>query len=64
MHFALEAEKIHEKMFQNAGEQAAAGKDIEIAEVYICPVCGFTHIGEPPEYCPVCGAPSSKFRKF
>lgn len=63
-HYALEAEKIHMKMYTEAKVNAEKGKDIDIKEVYICPVCGFTHIGKPPEYCPVCGAPSSKFRKF
>lgn len=63
-HYALEAEKIHMKMYTEAKASAEKGKDIDIKEIYICPVCGFTHIGKPPEYCPVCGAPSSKFRKF
>lgn len=27
-----------------------------------CTVCGYIHIGdEPPEKCPVCGAPKEKF---
>lgn len=29
---------------------------------YICPICGYVHEGnEPPEKCPQCGAPGSKF---
>jgi rubrerythrin len=29
---------------------------------FICSVCGYVHIGDaPPEKCPVCGAPASKF---
>jgi len=63
-HYALEAEKIHMKMYQDAKTSAQKDKDIDIKEIYICPVCGFTHIGKPPEYCPVCGAPNSKFKKF
>lgn len=63
-HFALEAEKIHSKMYSAAKAEIEQGKDPDIAEVYICPVCGFTHIGEPPEFCPVCGVASDKFRKF
>ncbi len=63
-HYALEAEKIHMRMYQDAKTSAEKDKDIDIKEIYICPVCGFTHIGKPPEYCPVCGAPNSKFKKF
>ena len=29
---------------------------------FVCTVCGYVHMGdEPPEKCPVCGAPASKF---
>ena len=31
---------------------------------WICPVCGYVHVGnEPPEFCPQCKVPGSKFRK-
>ncbi len=30
-----------------------------------CTVCGYIHIGdEPPETCPICGAPKSAFEKI
>ncbi len=30
---------------------------------FICPVCGYVHEGEePPEKCPLCGVPGSKFK--
>ena len=30
---------------------------------YVCPVCGYVHEGnEPPEKCPQCGVPGSKFK--
>ncbi|MEA3223788.1 MAG: rubrerythrin family protein [Thermodesulfobacteriota bacterium] len=64
IHYALEAEKIHAELYKEAKEEVQQGKDIEIAEVYICPVCGYTPIGEPPERCPVCNAPRDKFKKF
>lgn len=32
-------------------------------KVYVCPVCGYEHIGDaPPETCPLCGQPSSAFK--
>ena len=64
MTYAKEAEKIHADMFGDAKAVAEAGKDIEIGQVYICPVCGFTHIGEPPDRCPVCNVKSSMFKSF
>ena len=30
---------------------------------FVCQVCGYVHEGDnPPEKCPVCGAPASKFQ--
>ncbi len=62
--YALEAEKIHEKMYSDALESVKNNKDIEIGDIYICSVCGYTTIGKVPEKCPVCGASSSSFKKF
>ena len=62
--YALEAEKIHSKMYHKAQESAEAGNDIELKTVYICPVCGYTHEGDPPDYCPVCGAAKEKVNSF
>ena len=29
---------------------------------FVCPVCGYVHEGDtPPEFCPVCKVPGSKF---
>ncbi len=29
---------------------------------YVCPVCGYVHEGDnPPEFCPICKVPGSKF---
>ena len=31
---------------------------------WVCPVCGYVHEGaEPPEKCPQCGVPGSKFKE-
>lgn len=65
-HYALEAEKIHARMFADARDHALKGEDmpIEGEKVYICPVCGFTHIGEYKEACPVCNAKPELFVGF
>ncbi len=32
---------------------------------FVCPVCGYVHEGDtPPEFCPVCKAPGSTFKKM
>ena len=64
IHYALEAEKIHAELYKKAKESVEAGKDVELGDIYICPVCGYTHVGEPPEKCPICGVPRDKFKKF
>lgn len=63
-HYALEAEKIHKTMYENSKKDVAKGKDIKLDEVYVCPVCGYTHEGTPPEKCPVCKTSSKTFKKF
>jgi rubrerythrin len=64
MTYAIEAEKIHSGMYGDAKKAAEAGEDINIGQVYVCPVCGFTHIGEPPERCPVCNTKKDRFKAF
>jgi rubrerythrin len=61
---ALAAEKVHFSLYQKASKNASAGKDIGETSYYICPVCGFTMEGDPPDVCPICGAKHDVFRKF
>ncbi len=62
--FAFQAEQIHARMYQKAKETAEAGNDIELGKVFICPTCGYTHEGAPPDFCPVCGVPKDRFVSF
>jgi len=62
--WALEAEKIHAGMYQKAKQAVAEGRDIEIAKVQICSVCGYTVEGDAPDRCPICGATKDKFMAF
>jgi rubrerythrin len=64
MHFALEAEKIHEVMYADAKASVEEGQDIPTATVFVCPVCGHTAIGEAPDKCPVCGLPHDRYKEF
>jgi len=63
-YLANEVEKIHHKLYINALEAVESGKDLEKQDVYICPVCGYTHEGEPPKKCPVCGALKKAFQEI
>ncbi|MGB9827262.1 MAG: rubrerythrin family protein [Thermosphaera sp.] len=67
-HFALSAEKIHAELYKTAKEYVDRKQDFPLGpdeKVWICPVCGHTHVGrEPPEKCPVCGAPRSMYKGF
>lgn len=63
-HFALEAEKIHERMYVNAQNQVRDDGDIDVGTLCICPVCGYTVDGDAPEFCPVCGAKRELFVEF
>jgi len=60
--WALEAEKVHAGMYEQARQAVLAGKDAEVGDVYICEVCGWTVEGELPDRCPLCGARQEKFR--
>ena len=62
--FANRAEKVHAGLFTQALEALRAGKDLSKMEVYLCPFCGDVEFGEPPEKCPICGAPAAKFQKI
>ncbi|MEK7788547.1 MAG: rubrerythrin family protein [Planctomycetota bacterium] len=64
MHYALEAEKIHATLYSEAKDTVKSGKDLEIGDVHICPVCGHTVVRKAPERCPICGIQGERFRKF
>jgi rubrerythrin len=51
--WAWEVEKEHEVFYHEALEALKAGKTISGEDYYVCPVCGHTHRGLPPEKCPV-----------
>ncbi|WP_242332966.1 MULTISPECIES: rubrerythrin family protein [Anaeromyxobacter] len=60
--FANAAEKVHAGLFGQALKALESGADLSTMEVYLCPVCGDVEFGTPPDKCPVCGAPQSKFQ--
>ncbi len=63
IHYAIEAEKIHSALYTKAKQAVEEGRDIDIGELYICSVCGYT-TDSKVDRCPVCGAGSDRFKKF
>jgi rubrerythrin len=63
LRYATAAEKVHATLFQQALDAMTSGRDLAQMDVYVCPTCGHIEFGAPPEECPICGAPPSKFRK-
>lgn len=58
---ALRAEARHAKLYREALDLIETGRDLEKAEVYLCPVCGNLVLGPPTAACEICGAPADKF---
>jgi rubrerythrin len=58
---AMAVEKIHHDLFQQALSAIQSGKDLESLAIYVCPVCGHTEIGSPPDNCPVCNVKGEKY---
>jgi len=62
--YALSAEKTHVELFQKAKKAVDSGKDVSLGPVHICQVCGWTHEGDLPDKCPICGATKDKFQTY
>jgi rubrerythrin len=59
--FANEVEKVHARLFQEALMSLEAK---ELVEMFVCPICGYTVAGEPPDNCPICNAKKKTFRRI
>ena len=60
---ANQVEQIHANLFKKAIDTLKTGKEPTKAEYYVCSVCGNTVENEPPEKCPICASPKTKFFK-
>jgi len=58
---ALQVEKIHHGLYSQALDAVKAGKDLPASLMFVCSVCGNTVAGKPPDKCPICTSPKSKF---
>lgn len=60
--WAMEAEKVHEGLYNEALE--TLDQPGEEYDYYVCPVCGYTHKRGAPDRCPVCNTPGEKFERI
>jgi len=58
---AMAVEEIHYHLYSEALEAVRSGSDLTAVKIFVCGVCGNTVYDEPPEKCPVCGAPKKRF---
>ena len=59
--WANRAEAVHAQLYKLALEAVSQGKDLAETNFYLCPVCGYIEIGNPPENCPICNVKKEKF---
>jgi rubrerythrin len=62
--YAMEAEKVHLRIYQAARKAVESGRDAAPTPIHVCSMCGFTMEGKAPDKCPVCGSPREKFVTF
>jgi len=61
---ASKVEEVHATLFRKAMESLKTRRMLEKVDYYVCGVCGYTVEKAPPEKCPICGAPKSRFSKI
>ncbi|MDY6795975.1 MAG: rubrerythrin family protein [Actinomycetota bacterium] len=59
--YANAVEEIHAGLYEKALENLGNNEE---TEYYVCQYCGNTVEGEPPDKCPICGAPRKMFKRI
>ncbi|RQV94708.1 MAG: rubrerythrin family protein [Calditrichaeota bacterium] len=59
--YAVDAEQVHAGLYAKALALVKQGKDLDSAQIYLCPVCGHVEIGAPPEKCPICNVKGAMY---
>ncbi len=62
--FAWEAEKTHEVFYNRAKEAVDKNMDLELGDIGVCEVCGYTVEGDAPDRCPICNAKKERFTVY
>ncbi|HOG46190.1 MAG TPA: rubrerythrin family protein [Anaerolineae bacterium] len=58
--YARQVERIHADLLRYSLEHL---DELPSGEYYVCPVCGNTVLGRPPDVCPICGTPGSAWMR-
>lgn len=61
--YANQVEQVHHKMYGDALKALENGQKMTEEPYYVCPVCGNTVAGSPPDKCPICGVAGKLFKK-
>jgi rubrerythrin len=62
--FAWEAEKTHASLYERAKNVADQDMDLELEDIGVCTICGYTVEGDVPERCHICNAKKERFTIF
>jgi rubrerythrin len=62
--YANKVEQVHAKLYQKAIDALKNKKELNVVDYYVCPVCGNTFEGSPPDICSICATPKEKFVKI
>lgn len=60
--YANEVEKGHADLYRKL--LSSLGSSLENYAYYVCPTCGYTAAGNPPDSCPVCNIAAKMFKKI
>lgn len=60
--YANEVEKVHAALYQKALDGLGSAQANQ--SYYVCPTCGYTAEGNPPDTCPVCGVKGNMFKQI
>jgi rubrerythrin len=62
--WAYNTEMVHKMLYEKAMESVDRGIDMQLLDVQVCPICGYTHEGDAPDKCPLCSALKVDFVAF
>ncbi|WP_024335103.1 rubrerythrin family protein [Desulfotignum balticum] len=62
--WSYKTEKKHKELFEKAKKAVGNATDVQLDDVQVCKVCGYTLEGEAPDTCPVCNAQKKEFEKY
>lgn len=61
--YANKVEKVHHTLYQSTLNALEGGQKLKDEVYHVCQVCGYTVEGDAPEKCPICGAPTARFKR-